>query len=117
MMNYPPYQGAPMQNSNTAVISLVAGIAGLTIFPIIGSIVAVVTGHMAKSEIARAGGALGGSGAATWGLVLGYIGLVGGVLALCVFGTLLAFGLCAPFLFLLSNPNSRGMLLPLVLAV
>ena len=117
MMNYPPpYQAAPLQNSNMALISLIAGIAGLTIFPILGSIVAVITGHMAKSEIGR-GGALGGSGAATWGLVLGYIGLAGGVLGLCLVGALLGLGLCAPLLLLISNPNARSMLLPLLLAV
>ena len=39
----PPYQ-APMQNSNTALLSLIAGIAGLTIFPGVGSIIAVILG-------------------------------------------------------------------------
>ena len=54
MANYPPpYQPAPLQNSNTAIISLIAGITGLTVFPIIGSIIAVILGHMAKAEIRR----------------------------------------------------------------
>ncbi|MEP7359430.1 MAG: DUF4190 domain-containing protein [Anaerolineales bacterium] len=117
-MNYPPpYQPAPLQNSTTAIISLIAGIAGLTIFPIIGSIVAVILGHMAKGEIARSGGTLGGGGAATAGLVLGYVGIGLSVLGLCIFGGLFAFGLCAPLLFLNSNPNSGSMLLPLLLAI
>jgi hypothetical protein len=117
----PPYQPALQQNSTTSIISLVAGIAGLTIFPFIGSVIAVILGHMAKGEIARSGGTLGGSGAATWGLVLGYIGLVGGLLGLCIVGTLFVFGLCAPLLLLLPvllSGNSNGsMLLPLLLAV
>jgi uncharacterized protein DUF4190 len=121
MSNYPPpqypppYQPAPQQNSTTAIISLVAGILGLTVFPLIGSIIAVVLGHMAKGEIARSGGTLGGSGAATFGLVLGYIGLGLGLLGLCIGGTLLAFGLCAPLLLLLGAPNTNSMLLPLLL--
>jgi hypothetical protein len=115
---YPPYQPAPQQNSTTAIISLVAGIAGLTIFPFIGSIIAVILGHMAKGEIARSGGTLGGGGAATWGLILGYVGLALGILGLCIGGAFLAFGLCAPFLFFLTQSNSNGsMLLPLLLAV
>ena len=113
----PPYQPAPQQNSTTAIISLVAGIAGLTIFPFIGSVIAVILGHMAKGEIARTGGTLGGGGAATWGLVLGYIGLVGGLLAMCIGGTLFAFGLCAPLLLLLGTNTNGSMLLPLLLAV
>lgn len=116
----PPYQPLPQQNSTTAIISLVAGILGLTIFPFIGSIIAVVLGHMAKGEIARSGGTIGGGGAATFGLVLGYIGLVVGILGVCIGGALFAFGLCAPLLFFLGAlgaPNSNSMLLQLLLAV
>ena len=112
----PPYQSMPQQNSTTAIISLVAGILGLTMFPFIGSIIAVILGHMAKGEIARSGGTLGGGGAATFGLVLGYIGLGLGLLVTCVGGTLFALGLCAPLLFFLNAPNSNSMLLPLLLA-
>jgi hypothetical protein len=116
--NYPPpYQPAPLQNSTTAIISLIAGIAGLTVFPIIGSIVAVILGHMAKGEIARSGGTLGGGGAATAGLVLGYVGVGLTVLGLCVFGALFGLGLCAPLMLLISNPNSNSMLLPWLLAI
>src|SRR5436190_1276484 len=116
-MNYPPsYQYAPPQNSNMAVISLIAGITGLTVFPIIGSLVAVILGHMAKGEINRSGGQLGGGGLATAGLVLGYLGLVLSVGGLCIFGAILGFGICAPLLFL-NNSNSSGLLLPLLLAV
>lgn len=117
MSNYPPpYQPNATQNSTTAIISLVAGILGLTIFPLIGSIIAVILGHMAKGEIARSGGTLGGGGAATFGLVLGYIGLGLGILGICIGGALFAFGLCAPLLLILGQPNTNSMLLPLLLA-
>jgi hypothetical protein len=87
-----------VQNSTTAVISLIAGILGLTVFPGIGSIIAVITGHMAKGEIARSGGTLGGGTAATFGLVLGYIGVLLMVLTLCGVGLVFA-GVCTlPFL-------------------
>ena len=110
--NYPPpspYQPA-LQNSTTAIISLIAGIAGLTVFPVVGSIVAVILGHMAKGEIARSGGALGGGGAATAGLVLGYVGIGLTVLGLCGVGF---FFLC-PFLALLISPPTNNSWLPLL---
>jgi hypothetical protein len=102
MSYYPPSpQPVPQQNSTTALLSLIAGIAGLTIFPGIGSIIAVILGHMAKGEIARSGGTLGGGGAATWGLVLGYIGVAGIVLGVCIAGLAFA-GVCTiPFLSVL----------------
>jgi Domain of unknown function (DUF4190) len=110
--NYPPpspYQPA-LQNSTTAIISLIAGIAGLTVFPVVGSIVAVILGHMAKGEIARSGGALGGGGAATAGLVLGYVGIGLSVLALCGFGL---FFLC-PILAVIFSSSSNNSWLPLL---
>lgn len=109
MSNYPPpYQPVPVQNSTTAVFSLIAGILGLTVLPGIGSIIAVITGHMAKGEIARSGGTLGGGGAATFGLILGYIGILLMVLTLC--GVALVFaGVCSlPFLI----PSEFNSLLP-----
>ena len=109
----PPYQ-QPMQNSNTALLSLIAGIAGLTIFPGIGSIIAVILGHMAMGEISRSGGALGGRGAATFGLVLGYLGVAGLVLGLCILGLSFA-GLCT-LPFLIPSNSNFGSWLPILLA-
>ena len=94
---YPQPYAAPPQNSNTAVMSLVAGIAGLTIFPFVGSVIAVILGHMSKGEIARSGGALGGEGAATWGLILGYVGIGLTVVGTCIFGALFLVPFCLAF--------------------
>jgi hypothetical protein len=81
---------APTRPSNTnAIISLVAGILGLTLFPIVGSIIAVIIGRTAKREIAASGGAVGGEGLAQIGVILGWIGIGLGVLGLCA--------LCAVF--------------------
>ncbi|MFT4198619.1 MAG: DUF4190 domain-containing protein [Pseudoxanthomonas sp.] len=60
------------QTSSLAVISLVFGILGWTLFPLIGSVVAIVTGHMARKEIRNGGGALEGDGLALAGLILGW---------------------------------------------
>ena len=82
---------APMRQTSTlAVVSLVFGILGWTLLPFLGSLVAVVCGHMARGEIRRAQGALEGDGMAVAGLVLGY--LVIGLSVLAVLAAILFFG-------------------------
>ncbi len=66
--------------SALAIISLVSGILGWTLLPFLGSIVAVVTGHLARGEIRRAPDRLEGDGMAVAGLVLGYAAIVMAVL-------------------------------------
>ncbi len=63
----PPYNAAAPTNV-LAIISFVAGLTGF-------SIVAVVLGHIAVSQIKRTG--QGGSAFAVIGLVLGYLGCLG----------------------------------------
>lgn len=70
-----PASYAVAQPTNTlAIISLVAGIGSYVVVPVIGAVVAIVTGHMARGQIRRTGE--GGGGLALAGLVLGYIHLV-----------------------------------------
>lgn len=82
----------PRQTSVLAVLSLVFGILGWTLLPGLGAIVAVVTGHIARAEIRRAPQALEGDGLAIAGLVLGWLGIVLGIvlvaLMLMLFGGL-----------------------------
>lgn len=73
------------QTSTLAIISLIAGILGWTVLPLIGSITAIVTGHMARGEIRREPQRLEGDGLAVAGLVLGYAGVVIGILAVLAF--------------------------------
>ncbi len=101
--------------SSTATISLIAGILGLTLFPVIGSIVAVITGVMARREIRKTQGALGGQGIATVGLILGWIGLAILFLGLCVAGVAFGLPMCAA-LFALGAENVN-LLVPIALAV
>ena len=82
---YPPLQPAGPRNSTTAIISLIGGIAGWTILPFLGSIVAIICGHMAKSEIKKSAGMVGGNGMATAGLIMGYLSIALGLCLLCVF--------------------------------
>ena len=109
-----PPSTTPAPNSTMAIVSLIAGITGFSVVPVIGSIVAVVTGHMAKKEIRESGGTIGGEGLATFGLVLGYAGLAIGVIGICCF--LAVFFL--PFLAVpFAIPFMESSWLPAVLAV
>jgi hypothetical protein len=62
------------ETSGKAIASLVLGIGGFVIFPVVLSILAIVFGRSAKREIAERPG-LGGAGLATAGIVLGWIGV------------------------------------------
>jgi Domain of unknown function (DUF4190) len=88
-MNQPYTPMNPMtpttRTSTMAIISLVAGIAGWSLLPFLGSVAAIITGHMAKNEIKKSGGMLTGNGFATAGLIMGYLSIALGLCLLCVF--------------------------------
>ena len=65
-----------------AIASLVSGILGVVVCPFVGSLPAVITGHIALRQIAASGNTLGGRGLAIAGLVLGYVMLGVGALVL-----------------------------------
>ena len=70
------------QTSTLAVISLISGIVGWTVLPFIGALVAIICGHLARSEIRNAlPGSMEGSGMALAGLILGWVQMVLIVLA------------------------------------
>jgi hypothetical protein len=76
---YTPYGGdsysQPAQ-SGKATASLVLGIIGIFICPIVLSVLAIVFGVQSRNEITNSGGRLKGHSMATAGLVLGIVGLV-----------------------------------------
>ena len=76
----PVYQ----QNSSLAVISLIAGIASFVILPLLGAIAAIITGNMAKKEIAQSAGRLTGEGMARWGMILGWVNIAFSVIGICL---------------------------------
>ena len=84
------------QTSSLAIVSLVSGILGWTILPFLGSLAAVITGHMARAEIRRAPDRIDGDGLAVAGLVLGYLSIAMAVLL--VLAIFLFFGGLAAFL-------------------
>jgi hypothetical protein len=85
-MELPPTQNIPeeknetppplyIKDSSLAVASLVTGMLGWTLVPLLGSIVAIITGHLAKKEIDESNGLLSGKSMASAGLIMGYIQL------------------------------------------
>lgn len=86
--------GLVKPTNSLAVVSLVSGIASWLGFFFIGSITAIVTGHIARGQIRARAGAEGGEGFAMAGLVLGYVHLalsfLGLLFVILFFGSLLA---------------------------
>ena len=80
------------QNSTLAIVSLVLGIVGWVILPIVGAIGAIITGHLAKKEIRESAGRLIGDGLATAGLVLGYLQVVFIAIPVCIIVILALLG-------------------------
>ena len=73
--------------SPTAVVSLVFGVLSYVAIPIVGALIAVVTGHAARREIKVSGGRVDGQLLASLGLALGYSQIaLAGLLFLFVFG-------------------------------
>jgi hypothetical protein len=69
------YRTSAPPTSTAAIVSLLFGIPGWSMAPVICSIIAIVVGYRARREIAASNGRPGGSGYATAGIILGYIQL------------------------------------------
>lgn len=84
-VQFPPYENIPTTRQ-TSVFAVVSLVAGLTWWFWIGSIVAVVCGHIGRQEARDKG--YGGDAMAVIGLVFGYMGLA-------TFGLFVAFSVAA----------------------
>lgn len=71
-----PETPAGPQNSGWAMASLAFGIIGMTCLPLLGSVLAIIFGAVAKIDIRKRPGELKGSGLATAGIVLGTVMVV-----------------------------------------
>ncbi len=72
---YPPGWPAAPQTNGMAVASMVLGIVGILMIPVLGPILALVFGFAAKGSIDRSQGREGGRSMAVAGIVLGFVGL------------------------------------------
>jgi hypothetical protein len=83
------------QTHPLAVISLVAGLLGWSLLPFMGSIGAIICGHMARARIRREPDRYDGDLVAIIGLVLGWLSVavtvIGILIAVLFFGGIAAF--------------------------
>lgn len=76
---------APVRETNVlAILSLIAGILGWTLLPVLGSLAAIVTGHIARGQIRREPQRYDGDGLAIGGLILGWSSVIVAVLTVAV---------------------------------
>ncbi len=77
----PPFQAPPAapapspalrQTNALAIVSLVLGLLGWTLLPFLGSLGAVICGHIARAQIRSNPATMEGDGLAIAGLVLGW---------------------------------------------
>ena len=125
MSYYPPPQQGPgqvpppstQQTHTMAIVSLIFGIMGLVgVCPGLGSIIALVTGNMAKGDIQRNPSLYSGDGLAKGGIILGWIGIAFMACGLCaavvwVFGM---GGLAVLMAIINGSQSSGGGWLPLL---
>lgn len=81
------------RTNNLAIVSLIFGIVAWVLCPIVGAIVAVITGHRARGEIRTSGE--GGDGMALAGLILGYMNLALVGISIVVIVLIVAVGVAA----------------------
>lgn len=72
-----------LPTSTLAIVSLVSAILGFTFVPVIGTIVALVTGYMARNETRVIPPRASGDGLATAGIIMGWIQVGLLVLGVC----------------------------------
>lgn len=84
------YPTAPKTNT-LAIVSLVAAISAWVILPFIGSVVAVITGHMSLKQLKTSGE--GGRGLALAGTIVGWVGVGFILLLLAIFIPFLIWGI------------------------
>ena len=72
-----------LPTSTLAIVSLVSAILGFSFVPVIGTIVALVTGYMARNETRPIPPRVSGDGLATAGIVMGWIQVALMVIGIC----------------------------------
>lgn len=95
----PPRPPLPpsVPTSGMAVASLVLGIGGLTVLPLLGSILGIIFGYMARRDIRQRPDEVSGEGLALAGIIMGWIAVGLAVLGFLVFGAFALCGVCGAF--------------------
>lgn len=90
--NLPENTQLQLPTSTLAVVSLISGIVGIFFLPLIGGIVAIMTGNMARKETASFPPTASGNGMATAGMTLGWVSLLLWMIVCCVLASGLILG-------------------------
>ena len=77
-----------------AIAALVMGIGGLTVLPLIGSILALIFGYMARKDIRSRPAEVTGEGLAMAGIIMGWIAVGLSVLGIILGVGFMACGVC-----------------------
>ena len=109
----PVYVAPSPPNNGLAIASMVVGILGIVLLFIIGPILALVFGYIAKGQIDRSEGQQGGRGFAIAGIVLGWAGLAWSILIIGLYVWMFAvlftnYGPGSEFYQNLPTPDSFG---------
>lgn len=75
----------PLPTSGLATVSMITGILGFVMAPVLCSIIAIITGYQARKETRSVPPRASGDGMATAGIVMGWIQIGLAVVALCCF--------------------------------
>jgi len=82
--NLPPtFNADVLPTSTLAIVSLVSAILGFTIVPVIGTVVALITGYMARGETRSIPAKASGDGLATAGIIMGWVQVALLVIGIC----------------------------------
>lgn len=92
--NLPPSMNDNVLPSSTlAMVSMIAALLGFTLFPVIGGIVAIIIGYMARKETRSIPPTASGDGMATAGIIMGWIQIGLLIIGICCFLLVFVLGL------------------------
>jgi hypothetical protein len=81
--------------SPLAIVSVIAGVLGFSAVPVIGGIVALITGYLARKDTKASPPTASGDGLAVAGIIMGWIQVGLAVISICCFAAYFVFVLGA----------------------
>lgn len=82
-----------LPSSTLAIVSLVSALLGFTFVPVVGGIVALITGYLARNETRSIPPRASGDGLATAGIIMGWVQVGLLVIGVCCVFAVFAVGL------------------------
>lgn len=79
------YSLAVPPTSPLAIVSVIAGVLGFSAVPVIGGIVALITGYLARKDTKASPPTASGDGLALAGIIMGWIQVALAVVSICCF--------------------------------